>query len=419
MPRKIVKPGGFVPAAKSVEMHISTLQIGMYVSKLDRDWLDTPFLLQGFVIESLADIDMIAEYCEHVWIDTVEEEWVAPDERATPNYKAPRNRYINKLAAQDEHRKALSVYTASKSVAKEILEGVRLSGAIDTRSAKKTVDDCVNSVLRNPDALLWMSRLRESDSYTSEHCLNVCILAIVFGRHLGMDEAQLQSLGLCGLLHDVGKMRIPNDVLNKPGKLTDKEMNMVKAHPVHGRNLLMSAKGVPLAAVDVAYGHHERMDGEGYPRKLKASGISEYSRIIAIVDAFDAMTADRCYAPSMASTDALKNIFKDRGTHFDDRLALEFIKVIGLYPPGSIVELVNGSIGLVLSKNHRFAHMPRVILVLGENKQAVDEKILNLAEVDAGNLDKGYLIRRVVPDGSHGVTIKDYQERGLRFGQMT
>ena len=190
---------------------------------------------------------------------------------------------------------------------------------------------------------------------------------------------------------------------------------MIKAHTVHGRNLLMSSPGIYHGAVDVAYSHHERIDGTGYPRKLKASGISDFARIIAIVDAYDAMTADRCYSRSIPSTDALKNIFKDRGTHFDERLALEFMKCVGLYPPGSLVELVNGSVGIVLETNHRYRHLPRVIVVHDQHGKLEKEQVLNLAEIEQGNLDKSFLVKRALRDGSHDVFVRDYKEKGLVF----
>jgi putative nucleotidyltransferase with HDIG domain len=350
-------------------------------------------------------------------VDAVDQKWVAPEDREATRYRPPQAvRYINKVPAQDEHRKALSVYRASKNVAKGILDGIRLMGVIDTKAAKATVDDCVNSILRNPDALLWMSKMRDVHEYTTEHSLNVCVLAVAFGRHLGMEEDALQKLGLCGLLHDVGKMRIPPEVLNKVAALSDKEFKMIKAHTVHGRNLLMSTSGLPGVVVDVAYSHHEKVDGTGYPRKLKASGISDFARIIAIVDAYDAMTAERCYAPARSSTDALKIIFKDRGSHFDERLALEFIKAIGLYPPGSIVELVNGSLALILTTNVHSKHLPKIILIRNEEHEEIKQKIVNLSGVADGSLDRGFLISKIIPDGTHGIYLRDFLEQGLRFG---
>jgi len=293
------------------------------------------------------------------------------------------------------------------------MDDIRMGGVINTEQAKSTVKHCVDSILSNSDALIWMSKIRSQDQYTSEHCLNVCILAIAFGRHLGMIESDLERLGLCGLLHDVGKMRVPIDILNKPAKLSEKEFNIVKAHTIHGRNLLMSSPGIPNAVIDVAYSHHEKVNGEGYPRQLPGSGISEFSRIIALVDAYDAMTAERCYSEGMASTEALKIIFKDRGEHFDERFALEFIKCIGLYPPGTLVELVNGLICIVLETNTKYRHLPKVIAI---NKQ--DELLdklfqIDLAELEKGTLDKSFLIKRALKDGSFGVYIKDYWDAGM------
>lgn len=416
MDRHEVKPGYVDKRLSTVKIHISELKIGMYVSKLDRDWQETPFLMQGFIIESLDDIDSVAQYAEHVWIDAVREEWVPPEQRGVSGPPIPKiNTYINKIDARKEHEAAVGVFRVAKKLTKSLLDDARLGGVINTEQAKATVKDCVGSILRNPDALIWMSRMRNEDEYTAEHCLNVCILSIAFGRHLGMSEVELEKLGLCGLLHDVGKMRVPQNVLNKREELTDKEFNIIKAHTVHGRNLLMSSPGIPNATVDVAYSHHERVDGTGYPRKLKAAGISDFARIIAIVDAYDAMTGDRCYSRAIPSTDALKRIFDERGKHFDERLALEFIKCVGLYPPGSIVELINGLVGIVLETNYRYRHLPKIIVVKDLNKDLEKEEILNLADVEQQKLDKTFLIKRALCDGAYGIRLRDYREKGLTF----
>jgi putative nucleotidyltransferase with HDIG domain len=414
--RHEVKPGYVDKRLSTVKIHISELKIGMYVSKLDRDWQETPFLMQGFIIESLDDIDSVAQYAEHVWIDAVREEWIPPEQRGVSGPPIPKiNTYINKIDARKEHEAAVGVFRVAKKLTKSLLDDARLGGVINTEQAKATVKDCVGSILRNPDALIWMSRMRNEDEYTAEHCLNVCILSIAFGRHLGMSEVELEKLGLCGLLHDVGKMRVPQNVLNKREELTDKEFNIIKAHTVHGRNLLMSSPGIPNATVDVAYSHHERVDGTGYPRKLKAAGISDFARIIAIVDAYDAMTGDRCYSRAIPSTDALKRIFDERGKHFDERLALEFIKCVGLYPPGSIVELINGLVGIVLETNYRYRHLPKIIVVKDLNKDLEKEEILNLADVEQQKLDKTFLIKRALCDGAYGIRLRDYREKGLTF----
>ena len=274
-----VRPGYVKSSEKTIKIHISELKIGMFVSKLDRPWLETPFLMQGFVIESLDDIDVVAEYSQFVWIDAVSQEWIAPEERASLSGQSKKVSYINKVDTKAEHAAAMNTYREARRLTRTFLDDLRLGGVINTEQAKSTVKECVHSILRNSDALIWMSKIRSQDEYTAEHCLNVCILAIAFGRHLGMGEADLERLGLCGLLHDVGKMRVQQDVLNKPSSLTEKEFDMMKAHTVHGRNLLMASPGIPNSTIDVAYSHHEKIDGTGYPRGLKASGISEMAKL--------------------------------------------------------------------------------------------------------------------------------------------
>lgn len=411
-----VRPGYVRSSEKTVKIHISELKIGMFVSQLDRPWLETPFLMQGFVVETLEDIDTIAEYSEHVWVDAVTEEWVPPEQRAQLKSKAKKVNYINKVDARAEHVAAVDTYKSARRLTRTLLDDIRLGGVINTEQAKSTVKDCVHSILRNPDALLWMSKIRSQDEYTAEHCLNVCILAIAFGRHLGMSESDLEKLGLCGLLHDVGKMRVQPEVLHKPSALNEKEQAAMRAHATHGRNLLMASPGIPNSTVDVAYSHHEKVDGTGYPRGLKAAGISELAKIISIVDAYDAMTADRCYSPSIPSTEALKIIFKDRGTHFDDRFALEFIKSVGLYPPGTSVELVNGLIGIVFETNTKYRHLPKIVVVKNQDTTLGKTVLIDLADVEKKKMDKSFLIKRALKEGDFGVFLKDYRDHGLALG---
>lgn len=415
MKKTVVRPGRLEKEADRKKISVADLQIGMYISELDRDWLGTPFLMQGFTVQTRDDIQTVQQYCEYVWVESVRQSYVPPEERAVQEAKQRKKSYINKVSASDEHRQALGVFREARRVTKSLLDEARLGAAVNTEAAKSTVNECVQSILRNADALSWMSKMRNEDEYTAEHCLNVCILAISFGRHLGYEEEALQHIGLCGLLHDVGKMKIPVDILNKPGRLTDKEFKMIKAHTVHGRNLLMTAPGSYHGVVDVAYSHHERLDGTGYPRGLKAAGISEFSRIIAIADAYDAMTAKRVYEDARPSTDALKEIFDNRGTQFDERLAEQFLEMVGLYPPGSIVEMSNGCVGIVLTTNQRYRQLPKVLVVRNTVKKAVKEKVLNLADCEKGSLDKSFLIKKVLVDGAYGVSLKTYKDRGLQL----
>ena len=406
-------------SSNSKKIPVGELRIGMFVSRLDRDWLETPFLLQGFHIEEEDDIDVISEYCQFVYID--DEKSVKPkasdhssDVGTATQAKANPNIFAPEVPIEEEHRRVLGTFRQARSITKTLLDDIRLGGAINTENAKETVNECVQSVIRHPDALLWMSKMRDENEYTAEHCLNVCILAIAFGRQLGLCEQELQNLGMCGLLHDVGKMKIDPEILNKPSTLTAKEMRVMMAHTVHGRNLLLSSAGIYTGTIDVAFSHHERIDGNGYPRRLEGNSISRFSKIIAIVDAYDAMTAERCYQSAKTSTEAMKIIYKERGTHFDEQLALKFLQTVGLYPAGSIVELYSGQVGMVIEANPRLRHLPKIVLLRNADKEPLEhEKMVDLSLVESGDLGKEYLIKQVWKDKSFGITLKTYLERGL------
>ncbi len=400
-------------SSNTTRLHVGDLRVGMFVCKLDKDWLETPFLMQGFRIEEEGDIDVISEYCKYVWIDDQKSRVNGDDASSnvgTATFaRADAEVFAYEVPVEEERRKMFGAFQQARTLTKTMLDDIRLGGVINTESARETVGECVKSVIRHPDALQWMSKMRSENEYTAEHCLNVCILAIAFGRQLCMTEEELHSLGLCGLLHDVGKMKVPPEVLNKPGKLNRQEMRMMMAHTIHGRNLLLSSPGVYGGAVDVAYSHHERMDGLGYPRKLPGANISRIAKIVSIVDAYDAMTADRCYQEAKTSTEAIRIIYKERGTHFDEQLALKFLQTVGLYPPGSIVELHSGEVGVVIEANQRFRQLPRVSIVRDKDKQPLEkEYILDLSRVESGELPRDCLVKQVWKDNSFGISLRDY-----------
>lgn len=403
------------PYTNSTKLHVSQLQIGMHVSDLDRDWLETPFLLQSFIIETLEDIDKLAIYCDHVWVDTQAASRSQLTLHSTISPSTKPQVTIHKVSSPALIAKYNKIYEESHSAVSAIMGDIRLGSALDTKQAKKTVKACVESIITDPDTMLLLSKLRERDCYTTEHSMNVCVLSIAFGRALEFNPLELNNLGICGLLHDVGKMKIPAEVLNKVDPLTDKEWKMLQAHPVHGRNILLKASSIYHGAVDVAYSHHERIDGKGYPRQIASAGISQYSKIIAICDAYDAMTAQRCYKKAVASTKALKILYDNRGTQFDENLVDRFMSMIGVYPPGSVVELKNGSVGIVISRNLKYQHLPKVLLVRDESQNVCSEKVINLADIEKGRLADGFLIKCDLVDGSYDITLKDFVEKGLKI----
>lgn len=393
---------------------VDDLRVGMYVTRLDRDWLETPFLMQGFTVESARDVAEIARYCEYVWVHNTDLPFASEDtlQQHSASQHPGRVQSVT-TPVQDEHTIVRKLIRETRRFTLQMFEDVRLGRAIEEKKARKIVNKNMQSVLRNPDALAWMTRMRSEDQYTAEHSLNVCILALIFGRSLGLPEPQLSNLGLCGLLHDVGKIRIPDDILNKPGKLTEKEMRIMKAHSAHGRKLLAESENMYEGAIDVAYCHHERPDGKGYPQGLASENISLFSKIIAIVDAYDAMTCDRVYARAKPTTEALKILYECRGTQFDENLVLAFIQTIGLYPPGSIVELHNNCVGLVVATNDRSRHLPKVLILRDEDRQVCKHRYVDLSLTLSGELSTHYQIKNVQRDGYSDIFLRDCFQQGL------
>jgi len=427
----------FIDKSSMIRVPVSGLKLGMFVAELDRPWLETPFLMQGFAIRHPSEIRKLQEYCDYVYVEKQGRTWgdkkdpfrthfglpkrsadgsgesglqkrVTTGHRKTPlevMLSAPPHPV--ERSVEEEHPVARKAFQAAHNTVENLLEQARMGNAVDTQAAKEVVTDCVDSILRNPHALLWMAKIKHVDQYTMEHCLNVCILAVAFGRHLRLPKDDLVKLGIGGMLHDVGKMKIPPEILNKPERLSEEEFDVIKTHTEEGRKLLMKSEGSLSVAIDVANNHHERMDGKGYPRGLFARELTSYARIIAIVDAFDAMTSDRCYDGAKSTLDALKEIYRKRGTQFDEDYSLEFIQLMGPYPPGTIVELMNGYVAIVLSSQEKKRHLPLVKLVLDDNKQKIGEEFIDLRDSQNGTLPKDWLIRRVLKDGENGVFLED------------
>lgn len=418
-----------------VKVRSSELQIGMFVAELDRPWLETPFLVQGFEIRHRSQVATIGQYCDHVFVlrEGVPRKIFKPDQSRswTPPRRENTGTLINQGAGKktsksgrrsivrsrpaydvnkpirEEHPVARRAYGKGKLAVQKLLRSAQIGQMLDTAVAEEVVATCVDSIVRNPDAMIWMSKIKHEHEYTAEHCLNVCILAIAFGRYLNFEEHELQRLGLCGLLHDVGKMRVPAAILDKVEKLTSEELRILQDHTVAGHKLLVEIGHAPPLAADVALNHHERPDGGGYPRQLAADEVSEYARIISVVDAYDAMTSDRCYSRAKSPVEAQKILYENRGTQFDEECALQFMQAIGPYPPGTWVELRNGMVGVVLAGRRKFRHLPRVILVLNKEKQQISRKTLDLTLIDDGGLDKSFLIKKALKDGTHGLRLED------------
>ena len=411
----VARPGYFRGGSDRVQVPVEVLKVGMRVLELDRPWTETPFLFQGFRIETLQQIEEISKYCSHVVVEYDVDLWIKPTEREVLGKPVRRRQiYDSPPPMQQNYESAERLQNEARALTRNILDDVRLGRAIDIEEVKATVTSAVKTIIESPDAVIWLSRIRTRSEYTAEHCVNVGLLSINFGRHLGYVEEDLRRIGLAGMLHDVGKALTPVEVLHKEGALNQEEFALMRAHTTDGRNILMAHRDAPYGSVDVAYGHHEALDGTGYPRKLKASGIPDMTRIVTICDVYDAITSDRCYRKGQPSLRALDVLQRESGKKFDARLVDEFVRCMGLYPTGSVVELKNGCHGIVTSTNYRNRHLPRVLLVRDAGHQSCEE-ILDLGKLSGQEGMENWLIKTVAPNGVHGIRIEEYVKRGLQI----
>lgn len=389
-----------------VQLHVSQLKLGMFVSELDRPWLGTPFLFQGFRIQSVQEIERLKTVCENVYIDIEKSRMVG----AATNRKTAPDRRIYTLAAsfEDEIHTANEIRESTRLTVDQLFDDVAHGRMIDMASIKRLMHDTVDGVLRNPDAYVCLTQLKQRDEYTAQHSINVSVLALTLARHLGLNRDDMETLGVAALLHDIGKIKTPLEVLNKPDRLTSDEFDIMKQHPLIGRQMLENRYQLPSHIADVAFSHHERISGEGYPRGLKTDEISVFSKMVAIVDVYDAITSDRCYHDGMSPTQALTNMYNWRLTDFDGELLEQFIQCVGIYPVGTVVELTSGEVGLVISVNPESRLKPKVNVLLDREKQPIfPHRVVDLASGQSNDPESNCAVRQVLAPDAYGINIRE------------
>lgn len=498
------------------KIDVAQLKVGMFVCELDRPWLDTPFLIQGFVIETVEEVVKLKYHCKYVIVDRLrsvgdefraetapgapaqlrrtpgtsfahQEEPVRPKVQANPpssvfgtlktiiketfasrpargggapaptrvlsiqtvnpprprapevqvvahgitrdeaiklereeidlsgrpDYRPsgrfpgivdrikdavhpppkPRMLSENEYQDEDEVEYARPVYPDRVTFEEEMPSAMKIHA-----SAEKTVDDMVadiradrtpefekaedavgvmsESITRNPDAMMWLTRLKSHDAYTYDHGLNVSIYLMAFGRHIGLPQDQIRLLGTAGLLQDIGKMKLPLEILEKQGKMTPAEYEMTKGHVQLGLDMIRQSRHTSPLIHDIVAQHHERHNGSGYPKGCRGEEISMYGAIAGIADVYAAITSTRTYAQPLSPQEALSQLFSWRGTVFSERLVEEFIQAIGIFPVGSLVELNTGEVAVVVAQNRARRLKPRILLVLDPGKQPYTAPIM-------------------------------------------
>jgi HD-GYP domain-containing protein (c-di-GMP phosphodiesterase class II) len=401
------------------KIEVGQLHIGMYVAELDRPWLESPFLFQGFTIRNRDELEQLRECCEFVYIDVEQSiKWGKPTV-AKPssdavrfatrrvNFKPPQQKveYRNRQGFTQTLPKATMLYSAAREYIGGVLDDVRLGKSIDIGGARELTDRLTENIIHNENALVWLTQLKNRDEYTSMHSINVCVLSLLFGRFLGLKEEELYPLGLGALLHDIGKMRVPHEILNKPGRLDHDEEALMRRHPEFGHAILKGHDDLHPAVLEITLSHHERFDGSGYPRGLKDKAINQYALIVSIIDVYDAVTSDRAYHLAISPHEALNMMYKVAAQSFPRQLVESFIQCLGIYPIGSLVELESGEVGVVMTVNRQRHLSPIITLVLDSNKQPLPTvKIMNL-ELQERH-ENPMRVKRILESHAYGIDVR-------------
>ncbi len=412
------------------KLDVSDLKLGMYVCELDRPWTDTPFIYQGFFLDREEQIAELGKLCEYVYVDLLRQR-----EEVSGIFRSPIAQKRRGKPWEREHH--VSTEVATDQLHPEVypeVHGVEeeMGAARDARGeaeraleqivrdlkhgkkpaiapAREAVSSMVESVIRNPNASVWLTRLKSLDSYTYAHAIDVTAYLLVFGRHLGLPKEELRVLGLGGLLLDIGKTALPLPLLHKRGRLNDEEYETVRGHVAHGVQMVRQMDGVPKRVIEMVQGHHERFDGSGYPLGSRGQEIPTFCRMAAIVDTFDAITSERPYAHPLSCHEALRKLYDWRENQFHPALVEQFIECLGIYPVGTLVELTTGEVAIVLAQNRFRQLRPRLVLILDKDKQHYGTMdVLDLVQeiVDENNVPVE--IVRALEPGMYGLNPRDY-----------
>lgn len=377
---------------------VTSLKVGMYISDMNTDWIPHYNYSRKGKIGSEEVIDKIRKLgVNELYIDTAKgldspdgiplEEIDRQNEAALQEVGLQAHYNRPRVELQVERHRAEDVHSEAKTLIDSVMGDVKLGRSINVDSVNDVADNLLESVLRNHNALASLGRIRHKDAYLMEHSVNLAVLMSVYGRYRKFDRAILHDIMVGALLHDIGKIKIPDKVLHKPGRLDDEEFEIIKRHALFSEQILKHTPGISPLTVCVAAQHHEKIDGSGYPHGLKGDEISEYGKMTAIVDVYDAITSDRVYHRGIPPTAAMKKLLEWSEYHLDRRLVETFIKCMGIYPVGSLVELESGLMGVVVEINEHSQLEPTVRLFYHRKlNQPVPLRLVDLSK--PGNQDR-------------------------------
>jgi len=370
-------------------MPIEKLQPGMYIHDLNCGWMEHNFLRNRFAVKSDEDVTKVRELGVHeIYIDTTQ--GLDVEEAPTQGEAAHKVDEVLEAIATDaaapirhdavrrEVERARSLHNEANRIVRDMMGDIRLGKQIQLEQIEPLVERIVDSIFRQQDAMLPLARLKDHDEYTFQHSVSVCALMTSFARTLKLPRDIIHEIAVGALLHDVGKAAVPDEILNKPAKLTDAEFLKMKSHVVQSKIILQGTPGISQIALDVAAQHHERFDGTGYPNKLKGDEISLYGQMGAIVDVYDAITSNRVYHKGMAPTEALRKLLEWSKFHFNPTLVQAFIRAVGIYPTGSLVRLESRRLAVVQAQNPENLMQPVVKVIFHSRGYYMTPEIVDL-----------------------------------------
>ena len=360
----------------------SELLVGMYIHELCGNWIDHPFWKERFLLSDPQDILRIQRSAiSQVMIDTAKgRDVVVQTVCELPEPAAESEPAAAKRVALDaEMSRALIICTRAKAAVTSMFNDARMGHAINTEESEALVEEIANSVIRNPHALISLSRLKTSDEYTYMHSVAVCALMMALARQMDLPDDWVREAGIAGLMHDIGKMTIGTDILNKPGRLTDPEFAAMRLHPQGGVKILQQGGVLHASAYDVCLHHHEKFDGSGYPFGLQGEQISVLSRMAAICDVYDAITSERPYKKAWGPAHSIREMASWAG-HFDEQVFQAFVRTVGIYPIGAVVRLQSQRIGVVVDQDDKSLLKPKVMMLLSaRTKMQLERKVVDLS----------------------------------------
>lgn len=397
------------------KIEVGGLLPGMFVSRLDRPWRDTPFSMQGFYVENQADIDQLRHHCQHVYIDV--EKSSRSEKRSLLQrlgYDSlrrggrpppPATAHHDQTSVVEELPQARRAWDGARALAFRVIDDVRAGRRLSADALSGAVEPIVASVIRNADAYFWLDALRQRDAYGYSHAVNCCALATSFGRHLGFPREMLIDLASAGMLMDIGKAALPQPLLQRAGPLNADELKLLRSHVAHTLEMLDQAGITSDEIGAMIHAHHERHDGSGYPQGCAGMAIPLTARMLGLVDTYDALSSDRPHQKSMARHDVLQWLYRERDRLFQSELIEQFSQSLGVYPTGSLVQLSSGEVAIVMAQNPARRLYPRVTMLTRPDK-SLDPAFRQVDLWPLANLpDRGrrVWIERALPPGAYGL----------------